>query len=43
MTKPQEIIELSGGEFSAMILLGGIFSPIVYFLSLILEVFEKWL
>ena len=38
----QEIVELSGGAFSALILLSGILSPLAALLSFILEVL-KWL
>ena len=43
MNKAQEIIELSGWQFSSLVLLSGVFSPLLFVISWILEVLRKWL
>lgn len=43
MKRTQEIVELSGVGFSALVLLSGWLSPLVFILSCIWEVLQKWL
>ena len=40
MNKPQDIIELSGWDFSVLVLISGVLSPLVFVVSCIVDVLK---